>query len=1762
MLLTPKRRTAAWFFLAAIVANLTPSPAHAQPTIDFAWNNFTGVATTWSTAANWVGGIAPTSGIDRVLGFSSSSLQTAGGYTSTFDSVFDLNSLVFTSQGASNPSMVITGNAAGNTLQFNTSSTGLLPSIWQSGTGRVVIQNGTATNGMTLNNGTTLQILGSGIGELQLNANIVQAGAGNSGLLINQTGTRALSTGSLVRLAGNNTFAGGVNLTAGNLILASNTALGTGTFTVNGGTVQIDPATITGLTIANAMTLNSTLNITGNNNPATAAVNANAAIPAATANGLFSGAIGGTGGITIANNNSNFSTGGFATMVYGLTGANTFQGAVTVAPFGNTATLLSVGMSAVSTGTVSGSTAINVSWAGTFRLDNTAGVLTRLNTTTAPALNLSAGTVQLYGNATANAAETFGTLTLGGGGNITILGASATAQTNTLTFGSLSRPTNGTLAINATNLGSGTAAGEAILRFTTDPGNRTGGTDTAGSPAVRILPYAAANAAASTSTATANVNAGLVRWDSASQRIVPLTNAEYATNLFTAGTTTPNDNHRYLSTAALPNAFGVAGLNSATTVNSLVLDTNTAATNRVGVSISGSGTLTVGGGAILSAVNGGTAAASNPSMINLGGLNFGANPGYVHTLSNLTINAPISGTGGVVKGGPGLLLLNGANAFVGGLTVNGGLVQFSSDANLGAAGQSITLQGGSAGGLQYLPPTLWTGATSGALTVNRPITVGAGGGNITVTALNTSLTLSGSLSGSGQVYKTGTGVLNLTGDNSAWTGTLTTFSGVTAVQNDAALGGAGATINLTNGVFQPLTSFTTNKDFLVAFQSFINTGGQNLTLTGNIASQNSSAAILKTGLGDLNIMSASTHSGSYQNGLSSPASVVFATTGNGVQTSGRTVLSGPNGSIALAASVFSIANGEVVMDNTAAVNNNRIGNVTVSLVGGNVTLLGNATAPVNEAVGAISFSNANNPYGGTLTLSTPAGSGQSTTLNALSLSANTAGGTIFVRGTNLGANSGDRTALVFGTTPTQINGLIPSLVGATSATAEPTDFLTLSTITVGAPNSNQFSVLPFSAYTPGAGALGAGAAANTYNVTAPSSFTAGAAANALKMNGTTLDLGAGTLTLGAGAVLSTGGAAASIGNGTMAFGANPARFTVTTGSDLTVSASTTGTAGLIKTGNGVLTLNTASAIAVTAGTSFYGVGQGTLRYGVANALTSTANVFVNGGATLDINGTTSTVGNLNGYGNVAIGSGSLTVGSIAQIVIFGGALSGDGTFIKNTTGITTTLAGDSTAGFTGGVQVLGGTLSLSTPGAIGTGTSPLLLGNTSGAVQSLLTLGPLVTNFSRDITVQAGSTPTTAHTITAPAGISTISGNIVINNTAVSATSGGFTLAGVGLQLNGTTGAAGGNANQTGVMSGPGGVYVFSGNWTFSGNNTYSGGTFLDTTTAGGFGIGIDSTPTAGVVTSGPFGTGAVSFSTGFGMNLRADGGARTIANQINLSSTGGYFGVAGTNPLTLNGPVNLQAATVAQTFNIMNTATTTIGGVIQNGTGGIIKNGPGVLNLTGNNTYTGTTTVNAGTLLVNNSTGNAAAAVTVNSGAILGGSGSIGGPLTVTAGGIVSPGNSPGTLTVNGNAQFQANSTFAVEINGVTAGTQHDQLVVSGPTVDINGALLNIRLGYSPTPGGPDFFFIVNNTGANPIQGTFAGLPNGSSVALGNGITATISYFGDVISTLPTGGNDIVLFAPVPEPTTILSLAAAGLGMAGYVRRRRLVVSRSELKS
>ena len=126
-----------------------------------------------------------------------------------------------------------------------------------------------------------------------------------------------------------------------------------------------------------------------------------------------------------------------------------------------------------------------------------------------------------------------------------------------------------------------------------------------------------------------------------------------------------------------------------------------------------------------------------------------------------------------------------------------------------------------------------------------------------------------------------------------------------------------------------------------------------------------------------------------------------------------------------------------------------------------------------------------------------------------------------------------------------------------------------------------------------------------------------------------------------------------------------------------------------------------------------------------------------------------------------------------------------------------------------------------------------------------------------------------------------------------------------------------------------------------------------------------------------------------------------------------------------------------------------------------------------------------------------------------------------VAANGTVAPGNSPGILST-GDFTFGDGATFEVEIGGTTAGNtdnDHDQLNVTGTVTIGNNVTLDTQQWLTFVPVTADSFTIINNDGADPVSGTFDGLPEGAVVSnfLGLGRQATISYVGG-------DGNDVVL--------------------------------------
>jgi len=135
-----------------------------------------------------------------------------------------------------------------------------------------------------------------------------------------------------------------------------------------------------------------------------------------------------------------------------------------------------------------------------------------------------------------------------------------------------------------------------------------------------------------------------------------------------------------------------------------------------------------------------------------------------------TVGGVISGSGSLNKTGAGTIALTGTNTYAGGTFINGGTIAINNPGNLGAAGNSLTVNAGTV--------RVITGYTTA-----RNITLGHAASTIEVDPAQTQ-TLTGVLSGTGALNKTGSGALSLSGAN--------TFTGETVVDEGTLTLAAGA----------------------------------------------------------------------------------------------------------------------------------------------------------------------------------------------------------------------------------------------------------------------------------------------------------------------------------------------------------------------------------------------------------------------------------------------------------------------------------------------------------------------------------------------------------------------------------------------------------------------------------------------------------------------------------------------------------------------------------------------------------------------------------------------------------------------------------------------------------------------------------------------------------------------------------------------------------------------------------------------------------
>ena len=596
-------------------------------------------------------------------------------------------------------------------------------------------------------------------------------------------------------------------------------------------------------------------------------------------------------------------------------------------------------------------------------------------------------------------------------------------------------------------------------------------------------------------------------------------------------------------------------------------------------------------------------------------------------------------------------------------------------------------------------------------------------------------------------------------------------------------------------------------------------------------------------------------------------------------------------------------------------------------------------------------------------------------------------------------------------------------------------------------------------------------------------------------------------------------------------------------------------------GNSVLTLlsdQTIGSLASSAATASIQLGSYTLSAGGDNSSTTVAGVISGNGALIKQGtGTLTLAGNNTYAGSTTVSAGTLSIASDANLGAGSLILAGSTLDISGATTIDNaiTLTGNSSIGNASAV-----TLSSAISGAYdlsktGSGTLTLSASNSYGA--TYVNAGTL--SVSSDANLGSGAVNLAAGTTLALTGATTIDNAIILGGNATLAASANATVSGV------VSGAF--TLTKTGAST-----------LTLSGANTYG----ATTVSAGTLSVASDGNLGSGALTLGAGTTLAVTSAATIDNNIALSGSAtvntganttlsgvisggnnltKTGASTLTLTGNNTYSGSTSVNTGTLSiasdsnlgtGPLNLANGTILQiTSNttldnalaltglvtVNAGAAATLSGTIS-GTGSLIKAGASNLTLSGSNTNSGTTTVSAGTLVVDGST---ASATTVASGATLAGSGTLGGDVTVQSGGTLSPGGAGvATLTVNGNLTLASGSTLALDINGTTAGTGYDRVVVNG-TVDVSGAALAVTHGYAAGSG--DSYTVIVNDAADAVTGTFSGVSEGSKFnAADNGTELTTSYIGG-------SGNDLSLTAPIaPTVTSVSSSTANGTYKIGDV--------------
>jgi autotransporter-associated beta strand protein len=1329
----------------------------------------------------------------------------------------------------------------------------------------------------------------------------------NATIDVNQSSSGTNQTLSLngMRNSGTNLFitgGGGYGFNTGNL-----------TLTANGATTLLVPisATVTVPTVSSIGTSGTnTLQLDGSlsGNIVTAAI----------ANGSN----------TVAVSKANINT-------WTMTGANTYTGTTSV----NGGNLVISGAS----GTINTSVA-TVNSGGTLTLDNSAGVNTD-RYGDANALTLNNGTLAYIGNGSGASTESINGLAVNVGANALNMTAGAGGAT-TFTSASLTRSNNATVTFTGASLGAAVAGANVTnVVFSATP-TLTGGAGAAGSTTVSTLPYALVvdpnnGTLAAGSLATYDVNG-----------VRALTASEYVTSI--ASISDPNNNLRLTAADSMA---------SSQTINAMLLGGGASLAQAGNTLTLGAGTIAVPSGS--ASISGGTInSGAGKELIVLGG-------------GSLTIGSVIadsgSGASALTLGGPGATTLTGVNTYTGNTILNSGTLAIGNGSALGSGG-SLILNNPlatviAAGGAQTIsnPVSLNinnntsatannVGATIGGsnnLTLNGAVTNTAGA-NTTLTVNNTgTTTLAGGLNlsnsatgrtvtinGSGNVLISGviantnsgaatsnlvyagTGTLTLTGVNT-YTGTTTIGNVAAAVNNATAFGNMPAALEGA-GTLKLDFSATGAPSSNIASTGALNMGGGTLTLIGKASTSNSQTfGGMNFGAEVNNINLTAGSSGSIVLNLGT-----LAKTGGGADNrNGVLVLSLPAGTQSSTNGV-TISNG-----NTNGIINN--------LNGGSVAVLVAGASTVDFGVNSTGAAGGN-----VIPLSSYASAGSSTA-------------NVDVSTSNTGLNLGSAYTLHFGAGAVSgplnvtLTGF-PTLIGGGAVLVSPSVGSNNVTISGGAIDGLSNRGLNFYQFDPnntltvnsvivdngsagGIGVDGNGGAVvfggnNLYTgQTFVSGTTLSIAGNQNLGNqriGAAIDLDNATLQATSTFGLYNGTSGNS--NRNIGLSNRGGTIDVTGANNLNVAGYISGLGGLTKTNTGTLTLSGRGIY--TGATAING---GSLVLTGSSSLSNTA-VAVNGGATLAITGNTSIGAGTIPSGSLTVAGGS-TLGTVGTVNLVDGGV--DALTINGSTGADGITLGSATA-----PSALNFEIGTSTADKIALTNSALLRLNTGGAKVNLTNLSATAGN-TYTLMSFGGLDPanTGSFTLGSSGGLT---GTLNLTSNALT-----FTVTGTSIAAAYWTGAQNGVWNTLGGGS--------ASNWgDAAGNDVHqlpvdatdvnfiaaNGNHNLSTTLGADFtikGLKFNSTASSSVTIGG------ANTLTLLADGITVDSGSG--AHTINTTGSGGNAGmILGASQIWTNNSSNVF------------TVSSTIGGTLANSLT-IAGSGSGGFLVSGNNTYGGGTTINAG---------------------------------------------------------------------------------------------------------------------------------------------------------------------------------------------------------